>query len=132
MSTKKEAAHDDLVQETRRLTAQEIFHAAVENASEELKRSARTLVFSGIACGLTMGPTGLSVASVRAILGDGSWAQFVSFLVYPVGLVAVIIGRAQLFTENTLYPVVLILDERHYFLRTLRLWGVVFSSNVLG
>ena len=49
MPTKKEAAHDDLVQETRRLTAQEIFHAAVENAREELKRSARTLAFSGIA-----------------------------------------------------------------------------------
>jgi formate/nitrite transporter FocA (FNT family) len=28
--------------------------------------------------------------------------------------------------------VVLILDERRYFVRTLRLWGVVFSANVLG
>lgn len=79
-----------------------------------------------------MGLTGLSVASVRAILGDSAWAQFVSFLVYPIGFVAVIIGRAQLFTENTLYPVVLVLDERRHFLRTLRLWGVVFASNVLG
>jgi formate/nitrite transporter FocA (FNT family) len=132
MPTKKETDHDDLVQETRRLTAQEIFHTAVENAREELKRSAQTLALSGIAGGLTMGLTGLSVASVRAILGNSPWAQFVSFLVYPVGFVAVIVGRAQLFTENTLYPVVLILDERRYFLRTLRLWGVVFTANILG
>ncbi len=128
----KEAEHADLVNETRRLTAQEIFHAAVENAREELKRSVRTLAFSGLAGGLTMGLTGLGVASVRAMLGDGPWAQFVSYLVYPIGFVAVIIGRAQLFTENTLYPVVLILDERKHLLRTLRLWAVVFSANVLG
>ncbi len=43
-----------------------------------------------------------------------------------------IIGRAQLFTENTLYPVILVLDERRYLLETLRLWGVVFASNIVG
>ena len=43
MPTKKESAHDDLVQKTRGLTAQEIFHAAIEKAREELKLSARTL-----------------------------------------------------------------------------------------
>lgn len=79
-----------------------------------------------------MGLTGLSVAAARALLGPGAWQEFVSFLVYPVGFIAVIIGRAQLFTENTLYPVIVVLDERRYFLETLRLWGVVFCSNILG
>ena len=43
-----------------------------------------------------------------------------------------VIGRAQLFTENTLFPVVLVLDERKHFLNTLRLWAAVFVSNVGG
>ena len=43
-----------------------------------------------------------------------------------------IVGRAQLFTENTLFPVVLILDERKHLLRTLRSWATVFVSNVAG
>ncbi len=43
-----------------------------------------------------------------------------------------IIGRAQLFTENTLYPVALILSERRHVLDTARLWGVVFLFNILG
>lgn len=47
--------------------------------------------------------------------------------IYPVSFTAVISGRAQRFTENTLYPVVLILDERRYFLETLRFW-VTFSQ----
>jgi|SRR5581483_8173141 formate/nitrite transporter FocA (FNT family) len=123
---------DEAVPETRRLTANEIFRAAVENAREEIRRSPRTLAFSGVAGGITLGLTGLSVAAVRATVGDGGWQELLSFLIYPVGFIAVIIGRAQLFTENTLYPVVLILDERRYFLETLRLWAVVFTSNVFG
>jgi len=31
-----------------------------------------------------------------------------------------------------MYPVVLVLDERKHFLATLRLWGIVFGSNILG
>src|SRR5438309_4588930 len=119
--------NEELSVETRRLTAPEIFDAAKENAREELHRSVRTLAFSGLAGGLAMGLTGLSVASLRAILGTGSWEELVSFLLYPIGFIAVIIGRAQLFTENTLYPVVLVLDEprklRINLLKMLRLWG---------
>ena len=96
---------DETVVDTQRLTAPQIFHAAVENAEEELKRSARKLAFSGFAGGITLGLTALAVASVQGLLGDGPWQQFVSYLFYPIGFIAVIIGRAQLFTENTLYPV---------------------------
>lgn len=122
----------DTVAETRRLTANEIFDAAIENARGELGRSARKLAFSGIAGGITMGLTGLAVACLRSLLGRGGWQDLVSFLVYPIGFIAVIIGRSQLFTENTLYPVVLVLDERRGLMRTLRLWAVVFGANVFG
>jgi formate/nitrite transporter FocA (FNT family) len=44
----------------------------------------------------------------------------------------VIIGRAQLFTENTLYPVIIVLDERRRLWNMLRLWATVFASNVVG
>lgn len=128
--------NEGLSVETKRLTAPQIFEAAKKNARDELGRSVRTLAFSGFAGGLAMGLTGLSVASMRAILGTGSWEELVSFLVYPIGFIVVIIGRAQLFTENTLYPVVLVLDEprkiRQNTLNMLRLWAVVFAANVLG
>jgi formate/nitrite transporter FocA (FNT family) len=123
---------DDATPETRRLTAAEILQAAMENARDELRRSGQKLAFSGVAGGLTMGLTGLGVASLRALLGHGASQQIAPYLLYPIGFVAVIIGRAQLFTENTLYPVVLVLDERRHLLPTLRLWGIVFASNVLG
>jgi formate-nitrite transporter family protein len=118
--------------ETQRLTAQEIFDAATENARSELRRSWRSLAVSGFAGGITLGLTGIGVAAMLATLGEGGWQEVLAYCIYPVGFIAVIIGRQQLFTENTLYPVVLVLDERRHVLATLRLWAVVFGSNVAG
>ncbi len=51
---------------------------------------------------------------------------------YPLGFIVVILGRSQLFTENTLYPVALVLAEKKHFWNTMRLWGIVLPANVLG
>lgn len=120
------------MQESKRRSAHEIFDQVVANAREELSRSSTALMFSGLAGGISMGLTGLSVALALSYLGTGPVQEFVSFFFYPIGFIVVVIGRAQLFTENTLYPVVLVLDEHKHVLNTLRLWGVVFASNVGG
>ncbi len=132
-STDGEAAPQvEIELDTSRRSAPEILSRVLDIARDELARSSRALAFSGFAGGLTMGLTGLSVAIVRASIGGGTAAQFVPWLFYPMGFIAVIIGRAQLFTENTLYPVVLALDEKGHIGNTMRLWGTVFVFNVLG
>lgn len=120
------------VESSTRRSALEIFEKVEENAHDELRRSSRALAFSGVAGGMGMGLTGLSVASVQYILGHGPWQEFVSLLFYPIGFIAIVIGRAQLFTENTLFPIALILSERKHVGNTLRLWTVVFISNICG
>lgn len=122
----------EVAEQTQRRTAREIFQAVEDNAHAELRRSPHALAFSGLVGGFSMGLTGLSVACVLAVLGDSPSRMFLAYLLYPVGFIAVIIGRGQLFTENTLYPVALLLSERRHFLDTLRLWSVVFTFNVLG
>jgi formate/nitrite transporter FocA (FNT family) len=119
-------------QDLDRPTANQIYEQVSRNAKRELARPSSALAVSGIVGGLTMGLTGLSVSAVTAQLGQSAIAQFIAFLLYPMGFMAVILGRGQLFTENTLYPVALILAERRYFLETLRLWGIVFPSNIAG
>ena len=120
------------MQETTRKSAQEIFDVVLDNARDELSRATLVLLFSGFGGGICMGLTGLGVALVLSYLGNGPVQEFISFTLYPTGFIVVIISRAQLFTENTLYPVVLVIDERKHVLNSLRLWGAVFSSNVLG
>lgn len=115
-----------------RPTANQIYEQVSRNARQELARTNIALAVSGVVGGLTMGLTGLSVSIVLAQLGPGKVSTFVALLFYPMGFMAVILGRGQLFTENTLYPVALMLAERRHFWSTLRLWSIVFPCNVLG
>lgn len=119
-------------QDLERPTAHQIYAQVAKNARQELNRPARSLAISGFAGGITMGLTGLATAVARAELGTSGPAQFVTNLLYPVGFIAVILGRAQLFTENTLYPVALVLSERRHYLATLRLWAIVLFCNLVG
>jgi formate-nitrite transporter family protein len=118
--------------ELDRPTADEIYEQVSRNARHELDRAALGLAISGLAGGMTMGLTALSTAIVIATLGPSPAARIIADLLYPIGFIAVILGRAQLFTENTLYPVALMLAERRHGWRTLRLWSIVFPCNVAG
>lgn len=129
----KSAAGAEATQlELDRPTADEIFEQVSRNARHELDRPAIALAISGLAGGITMGLSALSVSLVVGELGSGSVAHFVADLFYPLGFIAVIVGRAQLFTENTLYPVALMLAERRHVWTTARLWAIVLPSNILG
>ncbi len=127
-----EPAAEATQQQLHRPTADEIYEQVSRNARHELDRPAIALAISGIAGGITMGLTGLSISIVVGALGPGAVSRFIAQFFYPMGFIAVILGRAQLFTENTLYPVALMLAERRHFWTTLRLWAIVLPSNVLG
>lgn len=118
--------------DTSRLTAAQIFAHAVQVGEDELKRSSPGLAFSGLAAGIAMGLSGLGAAAVAASVGAGHSTALIATLMYPLGFIAVIVGRAQLFTENTLFPVILVLDRRRHFVNTARLWLVVLAANVVG
>lgn len=118
--------------ETSRLSAAEIFDRVTTGAQEELDRPVHNLAFSALAAGLAMGLSGLGVSVLMHLLGQDRVAQSVSWLGYPIGFLVVILGRMQLFTENTLFPVALVLETRSRVLATVRLWAVVLSCNLLG
>ena len=115
--------------ETSRLSAAEIFDRVTAGAEEELARPPHNVGFSALGAGLSMGLSGLGVAVLQA--STGSHAPW-TFLAYPVGFVVVILGRMQLFTENTLFPVALVLSTRRFLGATARLWAVVLVGNLVG
>jgi formate/nitrite transporter FocA (FNT family) len=115
-----------------RPSAEEIYKQVATNAREELRRSSVALAISGFAGGTFMGLSALGTAIALAMLGHSPGSEMISRMFYPLGFIVVIIGRAQLFTENTLYPVALVLAEKREFWNTLRLWSVVLPSNVVG
>lgn len=115
-----------------RPSAQEIYQEVAKNARRELSRTSLALAISGLAGGTFMGLSALGNAIAIATLGNSPYAEFISRMFYPLGFIVVILGRAQLFTENTLYPVALVLQEKRHIWHTLRLWGVVLPANILG
>ena len=119
-------------QNLTRPTAQQIYQQVATSGRDEIQRSTSALAISGFAGGIFMGLTGLGTAVVLSILGESAAAHLIAKLFYPVGFVVVIVGRSQLFTENTLYPVALVLAERRHLWATLRLWSIVLPSNILG
>ena len=71
---------------------------------------------------------------LRSRLPDEPWRPLVTKFGYSLGFLIVILGRQQLFTENTLTPIVPLLQrrDRATLLNVLRLWAVVFATNVVG
>ncbi|GAC1424838.1 MAG: formate/nitrite transporter family protein [Acidobacteriaceae bacterium] len=120
-----------------RPSAQDIYEQVANNARQELGRSSVSLAISGLAGGVFMGLSALGNAVAIAVLtpagsDPSNTVQFIAKFFYPLGFIAVILGRAQLFTENTLYPVALVLAEQNHFWKTMKLWAVVLPFNVLG
>lgn len=112
-----------------------VVHEAIRfDGEEELDRSISALAWSGLAAGLSMGFSFVAQALLRAHLPDTSWRPLLVGLGYPVGFLIVIIGRQQLFTENTLTAIIPLLTKRNLntLIRVLKLWAVVLVANLVG
>ena len=100
----------------------------------ELRRTPSALAWSGLAAGLSMGFSFIAEGLLHAYLPEAPWRPLVSKLGYPVGFLIVSLGSQQLFTENTLLPVVPVLSRRsgHLLRVAARLWLIVFLTNIVG
>ena len=116
------------------LTVHVVHEAVRREGEEELKRTPAALGWSGLAAGLSMGFSLITEGVLRARLPDTPWRPLVSALGYSVGFVLVILGRQQLFTENTLTPMLSLFQrrDRETLRRVALLWGVVLASNLVG
>lgn len=110
---------------------EEIFHRVLATAEDEFSRSNGLLFLSGLAAGLSMSLSLVGAASLQAVW-EGPNARAVGLLLYPLGFLFVALGRYQLFTENTLTPVTLVLTRLASVPRLLRIWTVVLSANLVG
>ena len=121
-------------EEQKRPRAAVIHEAVRSGGDEELKRTVSSLAWSGIASGLSMGFSLVAEGLLRAYLPDTHWRPLISKLGYPFGFLIVVIGRQQLYTENTLTAVLPFMHapSGEKLLKLLRLWVVVLAANLIG
>jgi formate/nitrite transporter FocA (FNT family) len=111
-----------------------IYKAILKEGIDELARPSSALFWSGIAAGLSMGASLIAEGLLASYLPDAPWRPLISKLGYSIGFLVVILGRQQLFTENTLTPVLPLLQEKTVarFGGVMRLWAIVLASNLVG
>ncbi len=112
-----------------RFSSNEILQRLLASADEEIATGKQELFFSGLAAGFAIVLTFLGHAAGKAVFPDN---RFLAAVLYPLGFVYIILGRYQLYTENTLPPVALVLARLASLPLLLRVWGVVLVGNVLG
>ncbi|HYG11187.1 MAG TPA: formate/nitrite transporter family protein [Pyrinomonadaceae bacterium] len=111
-----------------------VYKTILKEGDEELERTSSALFWSGLAAGLSMGFSLIGEGLLHAYLPDAGWRPLVAKFGYSMGFLIVILGRQQLFTENTLTPILPLLQRKDAstFLNVLRLWSVVLVANLLG
>jgi formate/nitrite transporter FocA (FNT family) len=111
-----------------------VHETILRDGEEELQRPLPAIAFSGLAAGLSMGFSFVAEALLQSHLPDTIWRPLITNLGYPLGFLIVIIGRQQLFTENTLTAIIPLLTRRNSstLVSVLRLWAVVLVANLAG
>jgi formate/nitrite transporter FocA (FNT family) len=112
-----------------------VFEAVRREGEVELSRSIAALAFSGLAAGLSMGFSLVGTGVLQAYLPDAPWRTLVVNFGYTFGFLIVVLGRQQLFTENTVTAILPVLDDPDTWkkiVQMLRLWSIVLVSNLIG
>jgi formate-nitrite transporter family protein len=117
-----------------RLRAVVVYEIIRTEGEGELSRTFSALWWSGLAAGISIGFSFLTEAVLAAHLPDFEWKSIIAKTGYAVGFLIVILGRQQLFTENTLTAVLPVIKRRKldWLLGMLRLWGIVLAANIVG
>jgi formate-nitrite transporter family protein len=125
---------EQAVKELSGLRTPVIYETVRKRGEEEMERPAVSLWWSGIAAGLSISFSLLAQSILELYLPDAPWRTLVSSLGYTVGFLMVVLGRQQLFTENTITAVLPVMAEFHMksVARMARMWAIVWAANTVG
>jgi len=129
-----QSEEEEAVHEAAHLSAKLVYHVVRREGEEELRRPWTSLFWSGIVAGFCISFSVIGEALFKTYLPASRWLPLLESLGYTFGYVIVIVGRMQLFTENTLTTVLPLLarPDVENFWRVARLWGIVLGANVIG
>ncbi|MFN2542685.1 MAG: formate/nitrite transporter family protein [Chthoniobacterales bacterium] len=115
-------------------SAQVVYEAIRKEGRHELERTSSSLAWSGLAAGMSMGFSFVTMAVLEHCLPDAPWKPLITSFGYSVGFLIVILGRQQLFTENTLTVILPLLTQKTLrdVYKVLILWSVVLTTNLVG
>ncbi len=131
---RKRDEHRKEADSKKSLNAPTVYEIIAAEGKEEMNRPVTSLWWSGVAAGLGISLSLYVMAALRAALGDSPGAGTLEKFGYCFGFLVVVLSRLQLFTENTITPILPALQNREAgtFRCVARLWIVVLLANMVG
>jgi len=122
------------IEERSNPTTPVVYEVLRLEGESEMSRPLVSLWWSGTAAGMSIGFSLITEAILRTYLPNEPWRPLVTRLGYAVGFLIVVLGRQQLFTENTITAVLPVAKDFTLpnLARMGRLWGVVLIANMAG
>ena len=127
--------HDASAVEERSTPATPVIYEVIRrHGEEEMARPSLSLWWSGVAAGLSISFSLLAQAVIDLRTPDAVWAPLAIAAGYPVGFLMVVLGRQQLFTENTITMVlpVMAAPSRANLAALARSWSIILAANLAG
>ncbi len=121
--------------EERKTGSSKVLHEVIRlQGDEELDRPAMSLALSGLAAGTAISASVFGEAAIGMRLPRAQWSELLVAVGYAIGFIVVIMGRLQLFTENTLTAVLPLTSNPSWrnLGRVARLWAIVLAANLAG
>jgi len=128
-------SEQDVVEDLAAPRSRIIYEVVRQQGEEELHRPLGSLFWSGSAAGVTIMASVIAEGALRhKIPADTPLRAVFSDLGYSLGFLMVILGRMQLFTEQTIVTVLPIMAAPSWrkLGTTARLWLIVFTANLVG
>ncbi|WP_368410756.1 formate/nitrite transporter family protein [Haladaptatus salinisoli] len=114
----------------------EIFHRAVEEGERRLDQSTLELVATSFIAGFTIVFALVALGIVHALVEPrfGDVAKVAGALAFAVGIVFLVVGRAELFNENFFDPAAKAVDQSDSWMLSslIRLWAITLVLNLGG
>ena len=113
----------------------EILSEQIETALDGHNRSKAELLFSSFSAGLEIGFSIFLMGTLHTLFSgslDPSQLHILLSIAYPLGFVFVIIGRSELFTEQTTLAVLPVLNRNASLKNLLVIWVIIYSGNLIG
>lgn len=113
-----------------------IFNSAADEGQRRLDQSLLQLAATGFIAGFTIvlgiAALGIGHSLLEPLVGNA--AKLGAAMAFAVGLVLLIVQRAELFSENFFDPIATVFEQRRrgMLMRVARLWGLTLVFNLLG
>lgn len=107
---------------------EEAFTRLVDEGSQRLHRARREILLTGFFGGTDIAMGVLAFVAVLDATGD----QLLAGLAFSIGVLALLLGRSELFTEGFLVPVTAVAAKRASMRQLLTLWSGTLVGNLVG